>query len=125
LWKLMNPLWRDGTAVHYVLNSNVFHRFPNALPDGFLWFAMVGTYLTLLWELGFPFLVLWRPTRYFVLVLGVVMHLGILAAMEIGPFHFVMLAAYPAFLDPALITKLVRGGNETTPVTVPVTPGAS
>jgi hypothetical protein len=106
LWKLVNPLWRDGTAVHYVLNNNVFHRFPDMLAPGLEWLATFGTYVTLFWELGFGLLLLWRPTRWFVLVLGVAMHLGILASMEVGPFHFVMLAAYTAFLDPAYVPTL-------------------
>lgn len=107
LWKLLSPLWRDGSAVHYVLNSNVFHRFPNVLPPNLEWVAVVATYLTLFWELGFAVMVLWRPTRYLALVLGIAMHLGMLFTIEIGPFHFVMLAAYPAFLEPEFVARLL------------------
>ncbi|MEQ1761261.1 MAG: HTTM domain-containing protein [Vicinamibacterales bacterium] len=106
LWKLGNPSWRDGSAVHYVLNTNVFHRFAGLLSPNLEWLAELGTYTTLAWELGFAFLLLWRPTRWLVLVLGVLMHLGIFATIEVGPFHFVMLAAYPAFLEPAFVARL-------------------
>jgi len=106
LWKLYNPLWREGLAVHFVLNSNVFHRFPNVLPANLEWVATIATYVTLGWELGFAFLLLYRPTRRLALVAGVLIHLGMLVLIEIGPFHFVMLAAYPAFLDPASVGTL-------------------
>ena len=33
LWKLFNPQWRDGSAVHYVLSNNVYHRFPWGVPQ--------------------------------------------------------------------------------------------
>jgi hypothetical protein len=103
LWKLYNPLWREGLAVHFVLHNNVFHRFPNVLPVNLEWLATVATYATLGWELGFAFLLLYRPTRRLALIAGVLIHLGMLVLLEIGPFHVVMLAAYPAFLDPASV----------------------
>jgi len=114
LWKLYNPLWRDGSAVHYVLNNNVYHRFPDLLSPGLEGLATVATYTTVLWELGFGIALLYRPTRRLALAAGVVIHLSMLILMEIGPFHFVMLAAYPAFLDPASFpnwSRRVRPAN--------------
>lgn len=105
LWKLSDPAWRDGSAVHYALSSNIFHRFPQQLPPSFDWLTVSATYLTLGWELGFAFLLLWRPTRILAIALGIAMHLGMLAALEIGPFHFVMMTSYLAFLDPGLVAK--------------------
>ena len=106
LWKLYSPLWRDGSALHYVLNNNVFHRFPNAPPPSLEWLLTLGTYITLFWEIGFAFMVLFRPTRIFALGMGVLIHLGMMTAIEVGPFSLVMLAGYVAFLDPALIPTL-------------------
>ena len=100
LWKLLNPVWRDGSALHYILNSNVFHRFPQGLPVALEGFAFVATYMTLLWEIAFPFLVLFRRTRVGALLLGVVIHLGIEATLEIGLFSYVMVTGYMAFIDP-------------------------
>jgi hypothetical protein len=124
LWKLYSPTWRDGTAVHYVLNNNVFHRFPESLPAGWDVLATMATYATLGWELLFAFMLLFAPMRRIVLVLGVLIHLGMLSLIEIGPFHFVMLAAYPAFLDPQTVSRLpqalagwgvIRGGESVSP----------
>jgi len=107
LWKLMNPYWRDGTAAHYVVESNVYHRFPFPLPvsDALL---TALTYGTLLWELTFAPLLLFRTTRRVALAVGILLHLGMLATIEIGPFHFVMLAGYLAFLNPRAVPGLPR-----------------
>jgi hypothetical protein len=105
LWKLHSPLWRDGSAVHYVVNTNVYHRFQDALPPALDWIATTATYVTLFWELGFALMVLWPPTRTVALVMGVLVHLGMFATIEVGPFHLVMLSGYLAFLDPFRVSR--------------------
>lgn len=106
LWKLFNTHWRDGSAVHYVLNNNVFERFPNLLTVRTEALATAATYATLLWELAFAFMILYRPTRRIALAAGVALHLCMLATLEVGLFHFVMLAGYAAFLDPLTVPSL-------------------
>jgi hypothetical protein len=123
VWKLGNPTWRDGSALHYVLNNNVYHRFPALASPGIEWLATVSTYATLFWELAFAVMLLWRPTRYLALALGVMFHLGILVTIEVGGFNFVMLAAYLAFLDPQTVSRLdsriLRYRSRLSPPTVP------
>ena len=104
LWKLLNPFWRNGSAVHYVLETNVYHRFPVLLPATFDWVIPVLTYGTLFWELAFAFLLLFGPTRRVAIALGILLHVGMLLTIEIGPFHWVMLASYLAFLDPRTVS---------------------
>jgi hypothetical protein len=43
LWKLFGATWRDGTTLHYVMNHNIFHRFPFAIPPGAEWALTLGT----------------------------------------------------------------------------------
>lgn len=107
LFKLMGAAWRDGSAVHYTTTQNVYGRIFNvyALPVSLDWTFTLLTYLTLFWELAFPFLLWNRVTRGFALLTGVGMHVGIWATMEVGPFSWVMLASYLAFLDPDSVSK--------------------
>jgi hypothetical protein len=105
LWKLFSPLWRNGSAVHYVLHVNFLHRFPYAVPPNFDWILTALTYATLLWETGFAFLVLHRTTRTLALLAGIVIHLSMWGALELGPFSWVMLASYVAFLDPMTVER--------------------
>jgi hypothetical protein len=100
LWKLANPEWRAGTALHYVLNSNVFQRVPGEVPVEFFPLTALLTYVTLAWELLFPFMLWMRPTRWLAIALGILLHLGMWTTMEVGAFTPTVLAAYVAFLDP-------------------------
>lgn len=110
LFKLLGAAWRAGSAVHYTTTQNVYGRIFHviALPAGLDWLFTLLTYTALFWELAFPLLVLWRRTRMLALVAGVAIHLGIWATMEVGPFTWVMIASYAAFLDPSYVTRLVR-----------------
>jgi hypothetical protein len=106
LWKLFNEQWRDGSAVHYVLNNNVYQRFRFQVPSDLDWLTTLLTYGVLFWEISFALMVLYRPTRRLAILVGVMMHLGMLAAIEVGPFGWVMLASYVSFLEPDRVPSL-------------------
>ena len=63
------------------------------------------TYLTLSWELLFPFLLLERHTRRASLAFGIVLHTGMGMLLELGTFSAVMICSYAAFLDPARVAR--------------------
>jgi hypothetical protein len=115
LWKLSHPLWRDGTALHYAISHNIFHRFPFPIPEGAAPFLAFGTYATLAWEIGFAFLVWNRWTRYPVLIAGVLIHAGIFVGMEVGSFSWVTLATYIAFLNPWTVASFLERLARATP----------
>ncbi len=105
VWKLLDPAWRDGTALHWILQGNAYSRLPLTLPPALEPAASFLTYFTLAWELAFPLLVLFRRTRPAALLLGVALHTGMATALELGPFSAVVLAGYVAFLDPAFVAS--------------------
>ena len=111
LWKLGNAEWRSGTALAQVLANNVYRRFPIALPEALTPYTVAATHLVLAWELGFPFAVLNRWTRRLALALGILLHLGMWLALEIGPFTLVMLSTYVAFVSPERVASLNRRGR--------------
>jgi uncharacterized membrane protein YphA (DoxX/SURF4 family) len=113
LGKMYSPAWRDGSALHYVLQLNTFARFPQGLPPEWDWVATAGTYVTLIWEIAFPFLILHRLSRRLALLLGVLLHLGMALTMEVGLFSWVMLAGYIAFLDPRLLARFFTKSTAT------------
>lgn len=106
LWKLLHPVWRDGSAVYWALNLNTFHRFPWTLPVAAEPLVTLLGWSTLLFELSFPVLVWFRRTRVPTLILGVALHLGLWLTLELGPFSWVMVASYIAFLDPHRVAGL-------------------
>ena len=105
LWKLLVPLWRDGTALHYALSLNAFQRLPGEIPPVFDPVLVILTWLTLAWEALFLPAMLTRPTRYAAVILGALLHLGMWSLLEIGPFTLTVLAAYTAFLSPDWVAR--------------------
>ena len=104
LWKLANVTWRDGTAIHYVIENNQFARVPiEAFPIE--WLLTLATYGTMFWELGFAFMLLHPWTRRLALAIGVAVHVGMWATLELGSFSAVMLASYVAFADPERVRR--------------------
>jgi hypothetical protein len=108
LYKLASPVWRDGTAVHWALNLNIFHRMPWPLPAQLAPLEVLLTWGTLAFELSFWLLVLFRRTRPLALVGGIALHAGLFATLELGPFSVVMVASYVCYLDPDRVARLLR-----------------
>jgi hypothetical protein len=108
LYKFAYPMWRDGTAVHWAMNLNAFHRFPWPLPVAAAPLEAFLTWSTLLFELTFWLLVIFRWTRPWALIGGAALHAGLFATMELGPFSFLMVASYVCYLDPERTKNLFR-----------------
>jgi hypothetical protein len=99
MFKLLDSSWRDGTALHYILNYNAFQRLPGEVPPWLDPVLAVLAYTTLAWEGLFAPAMLFRPTRRVFLVMGISMHVGMWALLDLGPFTPTVLAAYVAFID--------------------------
>jgi hypothetical protein len=99
---LMEPQgWFSGE----ILSLHVLHRYFGMTQLGIwisdkLWITAPASCFTLLFECGFPLLIWWRRTSHWVLLAGVLMHIGILLMMNVGPFSYVAIAAYPVLLHP-------------------------
>ena len=101
LWKMANPDWRSGLALHYVLNNPAYQRIPGVVPPALFGATVFLTYLTLAWELSFPVVVWFRRLRpAMLLCIGLALHLGMWATMEVGAFMPTVLISYVAFLNP-------------------------
>lgn len=93
-WKLQGPLWKDGTAVYFPLQTEAFSPWGDLLHPLISWapFVLVGSWTALVVQLFFPVLLLYRPSRFFALVTVTLMHLGIGFLMGILYFSLVMIA---------------------------------
>jgi Trk K+ transport system NAD-binding subunit len=108
LQKLVSTAWTplDGfSALFQILQSPHWARFPDLIPTtGSALAVPLGllTAVTIVWEVCF-FVVLWNPRlRLVFLLVGVGVHLGIFALMEVGIFSVLSLAFYPVLLSPEL-----------------------
>lgn len=100
IWhKAQGPLWREGTVTWYVSRIEELNRFP--LPDLLMseWAAHLTTWGTLGVQLCLCTLVWFKPYRNWVLLLGVMLHLGIEYKLNIPFFGLITVSCYIAFFS--------------------------
>lgn len=99
LYKVQGVSWQNGTALHYVMNLDLFRPWPalSALVDSHPLFVAVAGYATVLIQVAFPF-ALFSRLKYVLLVMLLGMHLGIAVLMGLPMFSGAMLIADAAFL---------------------------
>ena len=99
LYKVQGGSWGNGTALHYVLNLDLFRPWPelSLLADEHDVLIAVACYVTVLVQVAFPF-VLFGRLKYPVLTVLLGMHLGIAVLMGLPLFSGAMIIADAAFL---------------------------
>nr|WP_051969597.1 HTTM domain-containing protein [Kitasatospora azatica] len=107
LYKVQGGLWRDGTALHYVLNLELFRPWPalSHLLDGHQMVVAAASYLTVLLQVAFPF-VLFGRYKYPVLAVLLGMHVGIAVVLGLPLFSGAMVIADAVFLPDRFFTSL-------------------
>ncbi len=94
---LLHPAWSDGFIAQWLLR--------HATVSSWL------TYLTVVWELAFVVLVLFRKTRPLALGLGVLFHVAIAQVMGLFFFSFAMVACYAFWLDESVVIRAGRSAR--------------
>lgn len=100
LFKLRGYDWVDGTAIYYTSRLVNFQRV--VIPVIFDYPSLVKsiTWGALFIEFAMGTLIWVKEWRKWVLVAGLLLHLGIEVSMSIGFFEWVMISAYVLFLEP-------------------------
>ncbi len=122
IYKLRSTIWREGLAVWLPVTLPHFSagRLPRSLESAVALQAL--GYLTLVFEVLFP-LVLLRPLRRWMIVIGVGLHLGIAAFLPIPLFGIGFASLYPFLVDWGPIARRLRL-VDVTPNVTPITTGA-
>jgi hypothetical protein len=109
LYKVQGASWGNGTALHYVLNLDLFRPWPelSLLADEHDVLIAVACYVTVLVQVAFPF-VLFGRLKYPVLTVLLGMHLGIAVLMGLPLFSGAMIIADAAFLPDRFYRSLGR-----------------
>lgn len=99
LAKLQGDLWLNGTATYYTMRVQDFMATKWNIPlTENHYFVVLSTYFTVLWELSFPFLIWFRKPRPYIILGGVLLHIGIWIFMRIDNFSWVMISTYLVFI---------------------------
>ncbi|MCW5823300.1 MAG: DUF393 domain-containing protein [Cyanobacteria bacterium TGS_CYA1] len=98
--KISGPAWNDGTAVYYASRYDDIMRFPIPFLLDNMWTIKALTYGTLVIEFALGTLIWVRPIRYWVLLFGLALHLGIEWTMNLPMFEWLFMATYFLFIYP-------------------------
>ena len=104
---MQGDIWGDGTALHYVLNLDLFRPWPalSHMVDSQHVLIAVAGYLTVLVQVAFPF-VLFGRLKYLVLAMLLGMHVNIAVLMGLPLFSGAMIVADAVFLSDRFFTFL-------------------
>lgn len=98
LSKAHSPSWKAGTALYYIFQNGELARFGYERRIT-LTESAIGSSLMIAIEILFPLLVWSKHTRYLMLGLGTLLHLGIEVFMKIPLLSWAIMTAYVVFLD--------------------------
>ncbi|MFT3765948.1 MAG: HTTM domain-containing protein [Minicystis sp.] len=108
LLKLQGELWQNGMALYYILQNETFsHPVFGRFVVDHVWLAVAGTYATVAFQLAFPWLVWFRRVRPYLLVAGVLLHLGILFVMGLFTFGLIMCISYVVWFPDAWSARVL------------------
>nr|WSZ15756.1 HTTM domain-containing protein [Streptomyces canus] len=109
LYKVQGGTWGNGTALHYVLNLDLFRPWPelSRMVDQHDVMISIACYLTVLLQVAFPF-VLFGRLKYPVLTMLLGMHVGIAVLMGLPLFSGAMIIADAVFLPDRFYRSLGR-----------------
>ncbi|WP_314250789.1 HTTM domain-containing protein [Streptomyces sp. DSM 40907] len=109
LYKIQGPTWGGGTALHYALNLELFQPWPalSHLVDEYPMVIAIASYVTVLLQVAFPF-VLFGRLKYPVLTVLLGMHIGIAVLLGLPLFSGAMIVADAVFLPDRFYAFLPR-----------------
>jgi hypothetical protein len=106
--KCQGPLWLNGTTVHYILFNREFGQFNMEWLAQYPLLINLMTHGALLIEFALAFWLWFRPTRRWVILGGVLLHMGIRPMLDVPGFGEMMTATYITFLAPDELESLMR-----------------
>lgn len=120
LFKLKGYDWVDGTAVYYTSRLVNFQRIVLPIVFDFPSLVKFATWSALFIEFAMGTLVWVKELRIWVLLAGLLLHLGIEVSMSIGFFEWVMIAAYILFLEPKEVNWFRERFKRLLPLKTPI-----
>ena len=96
-FKMYDANWLNGSAIYDIFqipeySNTIFYTLPK-------WFCTISTYVVLVYQLSFCFLVWIKSIKKYILALGIFQHLVIAFGMGLFSFGVIMIVCYILFLN--------------------------
>jgi hypothetical protein len=104
--KLGGHAWLDGSTVYYVAHLSQYVRIPMPFIFENALLCTLATWATLVVEFLLWSLIWVKEFRYPILMIGLMLHVGIDAAMNVPIFEYLMIASYVLFIDAEDLTRV-------------------
>jgi hypothetical protein len=100
LFKMLGNTWRNGTATKRIFDIRIWNRFTVPAHLNKNWFYWSTTYGTLIIE-SLLFSFIWiNECRLFIVISGIIFHLGLWLFLRLGHFQFTMICGLLCFVKP-------------------------
>lgn len=100
LAKVSGTLWQNGTALYYTLNVDEYsHPLAKKIISNYPFFTVVGSYVTLIYQVAFPWLVWNKKIRPYLLAFGTLIHIQISFVMGLFMFGLAIATSYFSFAE--------------------------
>jgi hypothetical protein len=96
--KLSSHAWRSGDAVFSIINLEYFFNPMISVSLSKTEYLLIA-WIIILFELSFAFLIWFKKLRPFLLIAGVLFHLGIVFFLSLPDFGIVMILLYSLLID--------------------------
>ncbi|SMF16570.1 DCC1-like thiol-disulfide oxidoreductase family protein [Pseudobacteriovorax antillogorgiicola] len=108
--KLNGQLWQSGMSLYYIFQNHDYSRpWYRDLLTSYEYIAVAGTYFAVLFQVSVPFLIWFRKTRPYVILCGLILHLGIAFGMGLFSFGMIMCLSYILFIPNEVLQRLFEG----------------
>lgn len=105
--KAAGETWQNGTAFYTSTHMLDFVRMPIPPALDTMLISQILSGFTLITEFALFTLVWFKPFRYWVLLLGLILHIGIEYTINLPGFETIMMASYVNFIEPEDLDKVI------------------
>jgi hypothetical protein len=105
--KAAGETWQKGTAIYMSTHMVDFVRMPIPPQLDTVWMSQVLSCFTLITEFSLFTLIWFKPFRYWVLLLGLILHSGIEYTLNLPGFETIMMASYANFIEADDLDRVV------------------
>jgi hypothetical protein len=113
IYKLYYPEWLNGSAMFLTLMMDEFsHPIIKNNLTGNNFFLIIGTYISIFYQLCFPIFIWFMGIRKYFLWVGIAFHLSISFFLGIFGFGIIMLIAYIMYMENEKAYNILAGFNK-------------